>query len=398
MQRRCSRLPLRVLLASALALSAVRAQAGQLVSGAEFGAVYTGEVLYNQRGGIATGADYLDNLDLTLALDADKIWGWSGASFFAYVLYNNGATFSDSRVGDAQVVSNIETVRSTRLFELWYEQQFTAWDMSSRIGLYNLNAEFYATSSSSIFINAVHGIGPDFSQSGEAGPSIFPNTSLALRLQQTLNENLTWRAAVLDAVPGDPDHPARTVVELRGDEGLLAVGELDFHPGIYRLGWGGWRYSKRQPRLNEHPGLDEMKGAISWGSYGFAEVALAGDTLDTASVRGFVRGGVAEHSVNRFENFIGVGLAFDGVLWKCPRHSLGFGYARVQNAAKYRDVQASQGLETLNAETDLEVVYQFPVGQNLVLKPDIQYVINPNTDPNLKNSLVFGLRAQLSLY
>jgi len=392
MERSRYRSTLGVLFGAALVILAAPAQAGQLVNGAEFGAVYTGEVLHNQRGGIETGTDYLDNLDLTLALNADQLWGWSGASFFGYVLYNNGAALSDGRVGDAQVVTNIETVRSTRLFELWYEQQFTSWDLSSRVGLYNLNAEFYATPSSAIFINASHGIGPDFSQTGEAGPSIFPNTSLALRLQQSVSDQLAWRAVVLDAVPGDPDHPARTVVELRGDEGLLAVAELDFHPGNYRLGWGGWRYSKRQTRI------DEQGDAISWGSYGFAEVALAGDSLDNATVSGFVRGGVAEHSVNRFENFIGAGLTFDGALWNCPQHSFGFGYARVQNGAMYRDVQTLQGLGTRNEETDLEIVYQFPISQNLVLKPDLQYVINPNTDPNLKNSLVFGLRAQLTVY
>jgi len=372
--------------------------AEELAGGVDANAVYTGEILHNQSGGIQTGTDYLDNLDLTLALDADELWGWAGAHFFGYVLYNNGDTFSDARVGDAQVVSNIEATRALRLFELWYEQQFSAWNLSSRAGLYNLNAEFYATPSSAIFINASHGIGPDFSQSGDAGPSIFPNTSLALRLQQAVNENLTWRAAVLDAVPGDPDHPTRTVVELRGDEGLLAVGELDFHPGHYRLGWGGWRYSKRQQRLDDQSGFDQGKDAISWGSYGFTEVALVGDSLDTASVRGFVRGGVAEHSVNRFENFIGFGATVEGVLWRCPDHSLGIAFARVQNGSPYRDVQARQGAETQLEETDIEVVYRFPVGQHLVLKPDLQYVINPNTDSNLKNSLVFGLRVELKLY
>lgn len=392
MQRFCYRLSARVLFGAALAISVASAQAGQPVNGAELGAVYTGEVLYNQRGGIATGADYLDNLDLTLALNADQLWSWTGASFFVYVLYNNGATFTDRHVGNAQVVSNIETVRSTRLFELWYEQQFISWDISSRVGLYNLNAEFYATPSSAIFINASHGIGPDFSQSGEAGPSIFPNTSLALRLQQSVNDQLTWRAAVLDAVPGDPDHPARTVVELRGDEGLLAVAELDFHPGNYRLGWGGWRYSKRQTRI------DEQGDAISWGSYGFAEVALIGDSLDNAIVSGFVRGGVAERSVNRFENFIGAGITVEGAFWNCPQHSLGFAFARAQNGAPYRDIQMLQGVATQAEETDFEIAYQFPVGRYLELKPDLQYVINPNTDPNLKNALVIGLRAQLSLY
>jgi len=207
---------LRLLLVPAVLLSSLALTpvgiADTVADGVDVALLYTGDVWRNQRGGRQSGNAYLDNVDLTVALDAEKVWGWTGASFFGYALYNNGATFSASHVGDAQVVTNIETVRAARLFELWYEQQFNAWALTSRVGLYDLNSEFYATPSSALFLHAGHGIGTDFSQSGETGPSIFPLTSLALRLQQNLTSTLSWRAAILDAVPGDPDHPARTVV------------------------------------------------------------------------------------------------------------------------------------------------------------------------------------------
>lgn len=371
--------------------------ASTVTEGVDAALLYTGDFWRNQDGGLQTGNAYLDNVDLTLQLNADKLWGWMGATLYGSALYNNGATFSSSHVGDAQVVTNIETMRALRLFELWYEQQFSDWALTSRVGLYDLNSEFYATESSALFLNAAHGIGTDFSQTGETGPSIFPLTSLALRLQQDLSPVLSWRAAIMDAVPGDPDHPTRTVVKLRGQEGLLAVGELDFHPGTYRLGFGGWRYSKRQERL------DGDGGAISWGSYGLAEMALDGGALDetaadAAAVRGFIRAGIAEDSVNRFSNFVGMGLTFSGALWHQPEHRLGVALARARNGSPYRTLAIDAGSPVDTSEMDIEVTYRFPVGDRVVLQPDLQYVMHPDTDPGLDNALVVGIRGELSFF
>jgi porin len=377
---------------AALALAPAVTFAGNLGESAEFVAVYTGDMWRNQHGGLKTGSAYLDNLDLALDVDTEKLLSWRGGRFFAYVLYNNGARFSSTHVGDAQVITNIETVRALRLEEFWYEQQFSEGAGSARAGLYDLNSEFYATDSAALFIHAGHGIGTDFSQTGVTGPSIFSITGLALRIQYELRGDLNWRAAVLDAVPGDPDHPDRTVVELRGDEGLLAVGELDFHPGAYRFGWGSWRYSKRQPRL------DGDASAISWGSYAFAEFALSGDRLDRARVRGFLRGGVAEQHVNRFSNFVGGGVVFDGVLGGRPDDNVGVAFARARNGSPYRAALTAEAVPSEASETDIEITYRWQLNDRFALQPDIQYVINPDTKPALDNALLVGLRVELTLY
>jgi len=372
--------------------------AGLIGEGAELSAIYTGEILRNQRGGLNAGSAYLDNFDLTLDIDAEQWLGWQGGRWFAYALYNNGAAFSGEHVGDAQGASNIETVRAWRLYELWYEQSLGDGRASVRAGLYDLNAEFYATDSSSLFMHPAHGIGTDFAQSGEMGPSIFSITGLALRFHHDASEQWSWRAVLLDGVPGDPEHPQRTVVNLRGEEGLLAVAELDFHPGNYRLGVGGWRYSRPQPLLvaeNAAVTADEENGAISWGSYGFSEFALSTGSLDVASVRGFLRAGVAEDSVNRFADFIGVGIVVDGSLWGRAEDDFGVALARARNGSRYRSTVAIDASET---ETAIEVSYRLALHERVTLQPDIQYIIDPDTNPQLDNAWVLGVRAELALY
>ena len=140
----------------------------------EVSIAYTAEILRNTRGGVGRGARYLDNLDVTLTIDAERSFGWRGATLFVYGLYNNGQPFSDDLVGPAQGVSNIETgVRAPRLYEAWIEQRFAADGASLKFGLYDLNSEFDAFGAAALFLNPSHGVVPDFSNPAVTGPRSF---------------------------------------------------------------------------------------------------------------------------------------------------------------------------------------------------------------------------------
>ena len=126
-------------------------------------------------------------------------------------MYNNGSTFSDELVGDLQVISNIDASHAWRVFEFWYEFGEGPW--SVRTGLYDLNSEFDVNETGGLFLNSSHGMGPDFSQTGENGPSIFPVSSLALRAEWE-GKGFTARLAVLDGVPGHPHDPSSNEIDL----------------------------------------------------------------------------------------------------------------------------------------------------------------------------------------
>lgn len=231
------------------------------------GLAYTADIFSNLKGGERRGTAWLDNLDLTLAIDADKAWGIPRTDVFIYGLYNNGSRFSDGIVGDAQVASNIETdVRAARLYEAWIEHRFGR--ASLRAGLYDLNAEFDAIDPASLFLNSAQGIGTDFGQTGRNGPSIFPVTSPGARLELTGGHWLL-RSAVLDAVPGDPDDPGATRIEL--GNGTLWSTELNFAKGQARYAVGYWRYASQLPDL----GSGHLRtGNDGW--YGFAVHSFEG--------------------------------------------------------------------------------------------------------------------------
>lgn len=336
-----------------------------------FDAVYTADVWRNE-GGARDGWRYLDNLDLTLAADLDRAAGVPATRAFVYVLYNNGKALSEL-TGDAQTVSNIETgVRAVRLYEAWVEHDFTP-GASLRAGLYDLNSEFDALDASALFIGSAHGIGTDISHSGRNGPSIFPATGLAARVSAEPAPNLTLRAAVLDAVPGDPDHPARTAILLR--DGALAIAEADWRKGRVRLLAGAWGYSRAQERLGE-PGA-----AASRGAYLRGEACLIDG--EPCRLAGFFRTGVAAGATNPFDRFLSGGVTGRlGARWR-----LGAALAHARTSTNAR----RSGFAWAD-ETAIELTAAWQLARWLTLQPNAQFVLNSGDRGATPDAAAFGLR------
>lgn len=345
---------------------------------------YTFDVLSNLSGGLRRGTRYLDNLDLVAEADLERLVGWSGALVHVYGLYNNGTPFG-SLVGDEQVISNIETgTRAVRLYEAWISQEVGE-TASLKLGLYDLNSEFDSLDSSGLFTGSAHGIGTDFSQSGENAPSIFPVTSLAARASVEVASGWHVRAAVLDAVPGDPARPNRTAIKL-GD-GALLVGEIEAPIASGgKLLFGHWRYTAPQDRLDGSAG----KGADGFYLRGettlIREAGTQGQGLD-----GFFRLGLADGGFYRFGGFASAGLNWTGAIDGRDEDQIGFAIASAITSGEDRRLSGSE-----RTETAFELTYRAVVNDWLSIQPGAHYIVNPAADPTIPNAFAIGLRTQLT--
>jgi porin len=354
-------------------------------TGFEFSAEYTADILGVVSGGLSTGGAYLDNLRAELEIDVGEAWSAGAGRILIHGLYNNRSTFSADRVGDLQVVSNIDADAALRLFEAWYELADDNW--SIRTGLYDLNSEFDVNRAGSIFLNSSHGIGAEFGQTGENGPSIFPVSSLALRAAMTVGK-LTARAAVLDGVPGNSADPASNRIELGGEEGALAVSELDLvYASSARLWLGYWRYSAAFDRVG---GSGAGRGNKGW--YLGTE---SGFELGSRAALGFVRYGRADERFNVLSGYLGFGIVVAAPFAARPADQLGVAVASVRLGDTYRDHTASTGERASRHETSWELTYRLQINDHVVIQPDIQYVRNPSLYPGLDDAWVVGCRIQL---
>ena len=371
-------------------------------SGYVFGAVYTGEIWKNTAGGIKRDAAYLDNLDLTAEIDAERAWGWDGATFFAYLVGNFAADpLTAEIVGDAQGVSNIDATSALRVLELWYEQNFWNDRLSVKTGLWDLNSEFDVIEAGGLFINSSHGIGVDFSQAGENGPSIFPVTSLAMRGRVTLTDTLSFQMVVLDGVPGDPNHPRRTTIRLGNGDGVLIAAEADYEDGAgTKLALGVWHFTARFDDVFATDAAgDPLRKSGNQGIYMLGERTIyhePGDPDQGLAVYG--RLGFADSDVNQFSNYIGAGAVYTGLLPGRGEDQLGLALAIARNGGPFKDALRAGGGRVFDQEFNIELTYRAQVTPWLALQPDIQYILDPGAGANgdLDNALVVGLRFELN--
>ncbi len=377
------------------------------------GGGYTLDVMANVRGGVRTGAVGLGKLDLTARLDLHRLLGLSGTSLFLHGLATHGAR-PTGLTGDAQVASNIEAPDGVRLYEAWIQKNFPGPDLSLLAGLYDVNSEFDVTEEALLFLNSSFGIGAEFGNSGVNGPSIFPATSLGARIQWHPGHQLYLQGAVLDGVPGDPDDPGTTAIQLSEEDGVLWAAEVGFlkhaepasrrgnprlgrghvHTGIpWRLAAGVWQYRRRSERV-------EGPGRVSGhpGAYLLAELRPGVGPPGASRPLGlFVRVGMADGRTNRFDAYTGGGLTYRGLLPGRDADVAGLGVAVGHNGEAFERSLRRRGEPVSSAETAMELTYRIRVGSHLEIQPDLQWIIDPGTDPRRKSALLLGLRLTASL-
>ena len=353
---------------------------------------YTTEVWTTFGDAAESGAAYLDNLDAVLELDFEHLFGWRGTSGVIYGLYNNGREFGGRYVGDFQGVSNIETgVEAARIFEAFVVTEFGA-QASLLIGLFDLNSEFDALETSGLFIHSAHGIGTDIAQTGLTGPSIFPVTSLAVRFDYRWSQHWLARAAVLDAVPGEPAYPKRTTVKLDSDEGALVIGEVERSTGTGKVLAGAWRYTGAFGDGLENGGLDAAH--LDHGNHG---VYFRGEWR-SGSLAYFARLGWAAPRFNLVEWYVGMGVVYDGAatLRAGDRIGLALAHAKV---SEQQSAAAEIGGGPVDAdELAIELTYEAPLNDRFAIQFDLQFVANPGFDDDADVAKVAGLRFVWSLF
>lgn len=359
--------------------------------------VYKGDIMGNTSGGIKTGTRYLDNLDVVIGLDGEKLIGSKGTTAVVSFLNNNGGRPSKDLVGDAQGVNNIEVpAATTKLYQAYIQQNVMDDKLSVLAGLYGADSEFEITDSSALFIHSTYGTGTAFSQSGENGPPIFPFTAIGGRVKVQPTPESYIQVAVTDGVPGDPNNPYGTQISLSKAQGAFMIGEIGYAKDKSKLAFGAWRYTNKFDDWQEVDSDGNPVKKNSQGFYLIGEHPLYKEAEGDRGLAGFARFGVADGAVNEFSFAWSTGLVYTGLIPCRPLGQLGVGIAGAYNSSEFKDAQSAAGTPVENAETAIELTYSDAVTSWLSVQPDIQYIINPGTDPALDNALVLGMRTTVT--
>ncbi|HEX4040670.1 MAG TPA: carbohydrate porin [Xanthobacteraceae bacterium] len=410
--------------------------------GATLSITETSEVLGNLTGGIRRGFEYDGLTTMTFQLDTARAFGWQGGTFDASALQIHGRNLSADNLLSLQTASGIEADRATRLWELWYQQQFWNGAADIKIGQQSLDQEFMTSTNALLFVNTMFGwpAVPSYDMPG-GGPA-YPLSAPGIRLRGHPTPELTFLAGVFNGSPSPnnniPDsqvaNPSGTSFPLNG--GVLAIAELQYaYPSVggmvapgqaqplvrtYRLGfwYDSENFADQRYDTNGVSLASPASNGIPFGHHGdFGFYAVADQMI-------WQSGEDSNHSVSLFTRLMGtpesdrnlVDFALNaGVTYHEPLPGraddtlgLGVGYAHVSGrvAGLDRDTNLFGGFAPVQSgETFVELTYQIQVAPWWQIQPDFQYVFNVGggeANPlsaipqKIKNEAVIGVRTNIT--
>jgi porin len=379
-------------LAAAWALAVSPAPAWAQEGPIDVSAVITVDVTAVSAGDRDARTRALTNIDLMAGLDLAELVGWQGATAFVYVLDNRGGRPNDV-ASTLQGVNNIEVPDpGLRLFEAWIEQDLGG-GASLRAGMYDLNSEFYANEAAGLLLSPSFGIGSELAATGPNGPSIFPSSALAARLNVALGDEGGFaRVAVVNArasTLGD-----RGGVDFNFNHGVLMIAEVGKSQGPLRGSVGIWHYSRNPEALFETGPDGEPARQPARGAY----VVIEGDLLsgEDRTLTAFLRAGLASPHTTPFDGGFQTGLLLTPAFTARPNSQFSIGVQHAWTNDAFRDAFRAQGGIPTGGESGLEVTYADSLTDWLTIQPDLQWVHNPGSDAPAGDVVVATLRLTAS--
>ncbi|MDT8871539.1 carbohydrate porin [Komagataeibacter rhaeticus] len=163
-------------------------------------------------GGSGTGPAYDGVTMPTLTIDTEKLFGLKGGLFNVSALQTRGRSISQDHLANFSPVSGFEADRSTRLFELWYQQSFLKGTLDVKIGQQDLDTEFLISDYASLYLNANFGwpMAPSVNLygGGPSWPLASPPSASATAPARSLPSCLPRPTTTRRATATIPPHPA----------------------------------------------------------------------------------------------------------------------------------------------------------------------------------------------
>ncbi len=324
-----------------------------------FNVEYTGDFLYNV-GGLKNGGGYLGYAKIGMGADL-----WQGASLYIGGGTTHGIIPTEMFIGDYQVANNIEAGNYAFMEHFSLQQSFGKF--SFKIGLQDMNENFASIDAAGEYINSSFGIHPAISSNMSV--AIFPLTGLGAEIHYDINDNWHAQVAVYDGeIPSFEYNQYNLNWNINKEEGALFIGETQYimDNGTYEL---GAFYHTAEKKYGLYANFEQEV----WNN-------------GTRSLKPFAQVSYA-NSEMKCDNYfhLAAGLNLESVFSKEGDDMMGLAFTSVFLTDK-------------KTETAIELFYQYQVTDNLVVKPDIQYIVNPaGMDFQVDNALVGMLRFAIGL-
>ncbi len=361
--------------------------------------IYAGETFGNTTGGLNRAAVYEGTFKAGIGLNLDALLGWDNTVFYTNVLIPHGEGLTQHHTGDLNVISNIDTNDSVRLYKLWLQKTFDDGHWSVRIGQIAADKESFVSDGAALFFNNAFGTFPSISSNFPA--PIFPLSAPGLRARWAPTDEFSAEVMFFSGDVGNAEtNEHNTSWAIHAHNGLLTLVEL------------AWKYNQSDdsaglPTTIKLGGLydskyfdDQSGSGAHYGDYAFYLMAdqwlYRAPSAGKENKRGlsvFARVGAApQQDRNVVTCDFETGVNFIGPFPSRPQDVLGIGFATTRLGDNY--VRTNEG--SASRESLLELSYATVLGAHIALQPDLQYIFTPGGLGKLRDEFILGLRLTVS--
>lgn len=379
--------------------------------GIKFEANLLTDTAYLADGGRNAGADPLTSAQLWLGtqLDLEKLAGWNGVTVRAAMSARQGQSTSirDLQDPSAPQMANAQGTfgrgnQDSRLSELSIEKNYKEQGLSIKAGRLGLGMDFNVMAcdfASTAFCAA---------QMGKWQGNIWMNTPVSqwgARIKQQLNPELAVQVGIYEFNP-DNGNGAKEgqgwSLDTKHADGVTIPAEIVWTPkslinnlpGSYRV---GGMYNTADNPENQ---FDIAKGkadgvGIEGKNRTFAgwlavEQQLTSRGQGRQGLHSFANFTWHDRDTNKVDNSQQIGVKYIGLADSQPNDILGLAVNRVHINDRIKNLNFDA-----SAEYNIELNYSYNATKWLMLRPNLQYVINPGSSNNVDDALVLGLTTRI---
>jgi porin len=373
--------------------------------GIKFEANLLTDTAYLADGGRNDGADPLTSAQLWLGtqLDMEKLAGWNGVTVRAAMTARQGQSTSIRDLQDlnAPQLANVQGTfgrgnQDSRLSELSIEKNYKDQGLSIKAGRLGLGMDFNVMAcdfASTAFCAA---------QMGKWQGNIWMNTPVAqwgARVKQQLNPELAVQVGVYEFNPDnglsygedqgwslDTDHADG--VTIPAEVIWTPKSWVNGLPGSYRV---GGMYNTADDVANQkdiaNPTDAKNRTFAGWLA---VEQQLTSIGQGRQGLHSFANFTWHDRDTNKVDNSQQIGVKYIGLADSQPNDILGLAVNRVHINDRIKNLNFDA-----SAEYNIELNYSYNATKWLMLRPNLQYVINPGSSNNVDDALVLGLTTRI---
>ncbi|MBJ9985951.1 carbohydrate porin [Acinetobacter sp. S40] len=349
------------------------------------------------------GATFASQLWLGSSLDLEKLLGWSGVSVRAIVTARQGQSTSAENISypGAPQMANTQATWGrgnvdSRLTQLSIEKIFADTGWSVRVGRMGMGSYFNVMGcdfQSTSFCTA---------QNGKWMGNVWYNEPVAQWagiVKYRFTPELSAQVGAFEFNPTNIKENQGWNLKSEEAEGVTVPVELHYQPkqGINQLP-GSYRLGVFYNNADKTQNKDVLTGEQKDRAYaGWLTVDQQLSSIDGSKrgLYGFSNISFHDKTVNKIDNTQQIGIRYLGLLDEHPNDILGLGVNRIHVNDRYRKGIYNKGAINEDAEYNIELNYSHYVTPWLMLRPVVQYVIQPGATDKVDNALVLGLTTKV---